>query len=824
MAEPVKKLGKLSLAILENFVEGVLGEKFVAELYEPTGRALAIVGALEESEKVFVAKYDDKDLSKALFVDLKQSNRAVLGEAVGKYFDHPTDPSLRQSLQEILFDEFKDYLSKERIDKAVDFYIKLLTKELMLKDDVFRDNIAALAIVDTHLLEMRQVELLEQIAEKVVNQQVVSQQVFRSLHQLPPPPADFTGREQLITDLLNDFKSHKGATISGLTGMGGIGKTALGLAVAHRIAKDYPDAQIFLDLKGTTAPLSAVDIARHVILSFEPTADLRSLNDDNVQAAYQSVLHGKKIFLFFDNARSADQIAKLTPPTTCAMLVTSRWTFSVAGLQTHKVGVMEESEAIDFLLELCPRIGGNASELVKTCAYLPLALRIAGSFLQVSRDWSVEKYLSQLNDRKKRFGILHQSRNDIELTTEPDLFTTFVLSYNQLREEEQRCWRILGIFPDSFSWNAAASVWCIEEMQARRLLDLFLRYSILEFNENTNRYILHDLLTDFSLGMLNVDEEVNARLLYAQCYLGALITANSLFDHGGHDSLLGLQIFDREWKHIDNSYSWAVKKSKNNSEALSLVNRFPVVGHLIFPLRLQPRIHLQWLMNGLSAADSLGKEEDKSYHLVNLGNVYSKLGQFQEAINTYEEQLTIVRKLGNRESEGHTLGNLGITFAQLGNYEKATILLEQQLSITRETGNRRSEGATLGNLGNIYRILGNIEKAITYYEEDLRLAKEVGDRYGEMNSIGSLGVAYANQNNYEKAMPFFEQQLTLAHELGDKHGEGMAMAFLGYATTILGKPNTGTQMIWDAIAILDSLESPDAQWARDRLKELGLLR
>ena len=73
-----------------------------------------------------------------------------------------------------------------------------------------------------------------------------------SLHQLPPAPADFTGREKLVEELLKDFESHKGATISGLTGMGGIGKTALGLVVAHQIVEKYPDAQIFLDLKGTT--------------------------------------------------------------------------------------------------------------------------------------------------------------------------------------------------------------------------------------------------------------------------------------------------------------------------------------------------------------------------------------------------------------------------------------------------------------------------------------------------------------------------------------------------------------------------------------------
>src|SRR5512132_294055 len=145
-----------------------------------------------------------------------------------------------------------------------------------------------------------------------------AQQAFRSLHQLPQPPADFTGREELIAQLLADFAKGKGATITGqpihgLVGMGGIGKTALGLMVAHQLKKDYPDAQIFLDLKGTTTPLSAVDVMRHVILSLEPTADVRAIDGDNLRSAYQSVLHSRKVLLFFDNARSAEQIAPLPP-------------------------------------------------------------------------------------------------------------------------------------------------------------------------------------------------------------------------------------------------------------------------------------------------------------------------------------------------------------------------------------------------------------------------------------------------------------------------------------------------------------------------------
>lgn len=85
---------------------------------------------------------------------------------------------------------------------------------------------------------------------------------FRSLHQLPPAPADFTGREAELKAVLDDLGKNRGSANSGLTGMGGIGKTALGLVASHQIVDEYPDAQIFLDLKGVTEPLSHANIMR----------------------------------------------------------------------------------------------------------------------------------------------------------------------------------------------------------------------------------------------------------------------------------------------------------------------------------------------------------------------------------------------------------------------------------------------------------------------------------------------------------------------------------------------------------------------------------
>jgi hypothetical protein len=73
------------------------------------------------------------------------------------------------------------------------------------------------------------------------------------LHEVPRPPADFTGREAELKDLLSSIEVG-GVTISGLQGMGGIGKTALALKLVELLKPRYPDAQFYLDLKGASTP------------------------------------------------------------------------------------------------------------------------------------------------------------------------------------------------------------------------------------------------------------------------------------------------------------------------------------------------------------------------------------------------------------------------------------------------------------------------------------------------------------------------------------------------------------------------------------------
>jgi hypothetical protein len=206
-----------------------------------------------------------------------------------------------------------------------------------------------------------------------------------NLRQISEPTKDFVGREGEIETLLAAFDgAGRGAVISGVRGMGGVGKTELACVLAKRLKDRFPDGQIAFNLRGASEddssnPATAVEAVQHVLRSFHPDAKLPE-DLDQLKGLYHSVLDGKQVLLMMDNARDAGQLAPLTPPPDgCALMVTSRHRFTLAGMAAIDLDTLPPEEARDLLLEICPRIGEHAGALAKRCGYLPLALRLAAS-------------------------------------------------------------------------------------------------------------------------------------------------------------------------------------------------------------------------------------------------------------------------------------------------------------------------------------------------------------------------------------------------------------------------------------------------------------
>lgn len=626
-----------------------------------------------------------------------------------------------------------------------------------------------------------------------------------ALHQLPPPPRDFTGRVRELDELMSRIE-RGGVTISGLQGLGGVGKTALALKLAERLAPRFGDAQFYLDLKGAgKQPLSVADALAHVVRAYHPTAKLPE-GEGELQSLYLSVLHGRRALLLMDNAAGREQIEPLIPPEGCVLLVTSRQHFHVPGLFALDLEILPPEDARQLLLKIAPRIDECADEIARLCGYLPLALRLAAGALAERANLSPADYVRRLSDAKKRLELVEAS---------------LTLSYELLSPEQQRLWRTLAVFPDTFDATAAAAIWEVSADAAQDALGDLVRHSLLEWDADTQRYSLHDLARLFANSRMSVNEGHATRMYHARHYTTVLRECDVFYLKGGDAIKRGLALFDVERRNIEAGQEWACQHASGDETAAWLCNEYPVTGVYVLSLRQHPREFVSWLEAALAAARQLKDRASEGRHSGNLGIVYADLGETRRAVEFYEQALIVLRGMGERLNEGTILGRLGNAYAELGETSRAIEFHEQYLAIAREVGDRRGEGSALGGLGNAYEDLGETHRAVEFHEQRLAIGREIGDRRGEGNALGNLGNAYAALGETQRAIEFYEQQLTIVREIGDRFGEGFALFNTGLALNKLGDRAKAIAHVEAALEILEQVESPNAEKARSLLVRWG---
>jgi tetratricopeptide (TPR) repeat protein len=623
---------------------------------------------------------------------------------------------------------------------------------------------------------------------------------LRPLHQLPSVPPAFTGREQELRDLETALakQGNIGAAISasgaGIQGMGGVGKTALATILAHRLKDKYPDAQICLNLRGFDPmgrkPMLPTEAMQSIIHFFQPEDKLPETAEE-LTPIYNSVLNEAGcVLLFLDNAANAEQIQPLLPPSNCLLLVTSRKKFKLPSLNQYEIGCLPPAESEKLLLKLAPRLKGHEAAAAELCGHLPLALEVFAGAINNKSLTSVPELLERLRTRQEKLDAVDAA---------------FQVSYELLGEELQKRWRLLAVFSASFDLQAAAAVWdegpgrdALPRVQAdqqvgptdflntaRDAIQMLVNASLVEWNETTQRFRLHDLVRQFCNGKLS-DAELDAAMMrYASHYMDVGWGADQLYLKGGENVLRGLELFDRERLHIEAAFEWLAPRRDEASAALlaSLVDAVAYSSNL----RFHPRQRIRWLEGQREAARITKNRQHESIAVGNLGIALMELGEPRKAIEILEQHRIIAREIGDRPGEGNALGNLGIVYRSLGEPRKAIEFFEQRLVIAREVGDRRGEGAALGNLGNAYLQLGEPRQAIKFYEQALVMLREIGDRRGEDSVLGNIGSAYLDLREAHKAIENYEQALAIDREIGDRRGEGQDLGNLGNAYFALGE-------------------------------------
>ena len=595
--------------------------------------------------------------------------------------------------------------------------------------------------------------------------------------QIANPVADFQGREDALAKVIEGLCREGGSAISAIHGMGGIGKTELARLVAKKLRELTTDGQIHADLLGTSDdPQRDVRAMAEVVRAFDPTAS-EPPSDAEAISAYHHALQGKRVLLLLDNASNGSQVKRLIEhkPDNCLVLVTSRQTISLPGLAALPLPVLSKEEARALLRsEVATERASDEQldQISERCGSLPLGLRAAGRFLAVYEDWPIDGYLADLSDEQRRLARLN-----VEDDANLNVAAVLSLSARQLHRDKPDTaarWQQLAVFQGDFDQTAAAVVWDVAAEHVRGTLAELRRRSVVLWEQEHDRYRLHDLMRDVARLPLEAEEALLERRLeaaaarHAQHYCRVLAVADELYLDGGENVLVGLALYDLEQRNIAAGQAWAMKRIEISDDAARLAAEYANAGVYVLNLRLPPRVWIGWLEAQLKVCRRLGDRRGEGNALGNLGLAYADLSEPRQAIEHYEQSLKIAQEIGDRWGEGKALSNLGLACAALGEPRRAIEHYKQDLVIAREIGDRRGEGAVLGNLGLAYAALDEVRQAVQYYEQQLAVVREIGDRRLEGEALGNLGRAYAALAETLQAIEHHERQLAIAREIGDR--------------------------------------------------------
>jgi CHAT domain-containing protein len=221
----------------------------------------------------------------------------------------------------------------------------------------------------------------------------------------------------------------------------------------------------------------------------------------------------------------------------------------------------------------------------------------------------------------------------------------------------------------------------------------------------------------------------------------------------------------------------------------------------------------------VAQAQTTQAREAEADQLLQQGIQQYQISQFETALQSWQQALTIYREIKDRQGEEQSLGNIGVAHFSLGRYDKAIEFQLQKLALAREIKDRQSEGKALGNLGNSYSTLGKYEKAIEFQLQHLSISREINDRLGEGTALGNLGIAYFYLGKHDNAIDFQLQSLAIAREIKDRLSEGQSLGNLGISYSALSKYDKAIEFQLQRLAI--SREIKDRQGEGQTLANLG---
>ncbi|MFX1338750.1 MAG: tetratricopeptide repeat protein [Promethearchaeota archaeon] len=198
----------------------------------------------------------------------------------------------------------------------------------------------------------------------------------------------------------------------------------------------------------------------------------------------------------------------------------------------------------------------------------------------------------------------------------------------------------------------------------------------------------------------------------------------------------------------------------------------------------------------------------KTIDLNNIGSVYLTLGKYDEALEKYENALKISNQIGDLSGMTADLNNIGRIYEIRGEYDLALKRYEEALRNSEQLGDLGLKSTLLNNIGMIHGARANFDKALKNYEEALHIVDQLGDLYGKIILLNNIGRIYDEHQNYDAAMEKYEETILIAEQLGDLAKKAGCLNNVGSVYRAKGNLEEAIKKYEEALQIEERLGDP----------------
>jgi DNA-binding SARP family transcriptional activator len=627
-----------------------------------------------------------------------------------------------------------------------------------------------------------------------------------------------------------------------VSGMAGVGKTTLAVHWAHQVCAQFPDGQLYLDLRGFDPSGSTVptaDAVRRLLYALGTRPQEVPRGFDAQVDLYRTKISGRRLLLVLDNAKSADHIRPLLPgASTVAVVVTSRDRLLglIATHALHEIALnpLPVDEARELLQS---RLGRERTEvepaavddIIGGTGGLPLALAIVSSRAVARPHSSLADLAAELSGTRSRLDALSAG--------EPaaDARASLSWSYRTLTTDAARMLRLLTVSPGpDIGLRAAASLAGLSTSETGKLLTGLVHAHLIS-EPRPDRYALHSLVRAYadeqtrtgSATALVGDGAIRRLLDY---YLHSLSTADDALNPALEPVALPQPepaVIPERPVRPEHALTWLTTERMALLAAIRHAAEYGLDVHaskaaiiLINVLDAQGYWHDQADMARIAVAATVRMTDPSAEAQARrlLGYTHMRLELHTDAERELTLALDLYRATGNQVGEAHTYYNRGQVAAAQSKIDDAIGYARRALHLYQATEHARGQANTLNALGWYLAESGRSEDGLAYCEKALGLHSAVDNLRGMANTHDSLGYAHYRLGNHIAAIDHYQEAATLCKQLGDRYYEANISLHIGDAFLASGRRDAADDAWRQALAILDQIGHPHAALSRRRLR------